>query len=157
MNKRITSLLGILILMSAALAFGQQKQVTADLKQFKVVVTNGVESLKPADTVKPGEVIEYVATYQNNGKEPVKNVVGTIPVPSGMEFTPDAKLKAPDAAAASDGKFGSLPLKHKVTKNGVEVDEVLPYSAYRSLRWNLGTLAPGQKVEVKARVKVSAH
>ncbi len=155
MNKRI-GILGMLLLLLMTASFAQEKQVKIDLKQFKVVTTNGVESLQPTDKAKPGEVIEYVASVHNTGKTAVKNVQPIIPVPSGMEYTPDAKLKAPDAAATSDGKYAALPLKHKVQRNGVQVEEVVPYSEYRSLRWNVGTLAPDQTVEVKARVRLTA-
>ena len=155
MSKRLINLLGIIVLLSATAAMGQGKQVKVELKQAKVVVNGGVETLQPTDKAKPGDVIEYTATYHNIGKTAVKAVAGDIPVPVGMEYVPDAKLKAPDLAATNDGKFAPLPLKHKVMKNGVQVEEVLPYSEYRILRWNIGTLAPDQKVEEKARVKLT--
>jgi uncharacterized repeat protein (TIGR01451 family) len=152
MKSKTIWLVGTLLLATATAAFGQVK---VDLKQFKIVETNGKQELVSADKAKPGEVIEYVATYHNAGKAAVKNVKGTIPVPAGMEYVPDAKLKAPDMAAAADGKFAPLPLKHKVVRNGVSVEEILPYSAYRALQWNIGALAPDQKVELKAHVKVA--
>ena len=152
MKTRAITILAILLLATATAAFGQVK---VDLKQFKVVDVNGKQTLQSADKAKPGEVIQYVATYHNTAKTPAKNVVGTIPVPNGMEYTPDANLKAPDMAAAADGKFAPLPLKHKVTRNGAQVEEVLPYSAYRSLQWRIGTMEPGQKVELKANVKLA--
>ena len=152
MKNRAISFLAILLLVTATAAFGQVK---VDLKQFKVVDANGKQSLQSADKAKPGEIIQYVATYHNAGKAAAKNVVGTIPVPSGMEYTPDPNLKAPDMAAAADGKFAPLPLKHKVMRNGVQVEEVLPYSAYRSLQWKIGTMAPDQKIELKANVKLA--
>ena len=152
MKNRAIAFFGFLMLVSATAAFGQ---VTVDLKQLKVVESNGKQELVASSKGKPGDVFEYVATYHNTGKTAAKNVVGTIPVPNGMEYTPDASSKAPDMAAAADGKFAPVPLKHKVLRNGVQVEEVLPYSAYRSLQWKIGTLAPDQKVELKARVKLA--
>lgn len=152
MKKRAITFLGLLLLVSATAAFGQVK---VDLKQLKVVESNGKQELVASSKGKPGDVFEYVATYHNTGKTAVKNVIGTIPVPNGMEYTPDTSLKAPDMAAASDGKFAPVPLKHKVLRNGVQVEEVLPYSAYRSLQWKIGSLEPDQKVELKARVKLA--
>ena len=152
MKNRSITFLVFALLVTATAAFGQVK---VDLKQFKVVDVNGKQELVSTDKAKPGEVIEYVATYHNTGKTAVKNVVGTIPVPNGMEFTPEPTQKAPDMAAASDGKFGPVPLKHKALRNGVQVEEVLPYSAYRALQWKIGTMAPDQKVELKARVKLA--
>jgi uncharacterized repeat protein (TIGR01451 family) len=152
MKKLAISFVGFLLLVTATAAFGQVK---VDLKQFKVVDTNGKQELLAVEKTKPGDVVEYVATYHNVGKAAVKNVVGTVPVPNGMEYVPDQNTKAPDMAAAADGKFAPVPLKHKVMRNGVQVEEVLPYSAYRSLQWKLGTMMPDQKIELKARVKLA--
>ncbi len=153
MKNRALCFLGTFLIATALSALGQVK---VEMKQFKVVESAGRQTLVSAEKTKPGELLQYVATYHNSGKAAVKNVVGTIPVPNGMEYTPDPNLKAPDMAAAADGKFAPVPLKHKVMRNGVQVEEVLPYSAYRSLQWKLGTLAPDQKVEVKANVKVAS-
>jgi uncharacterized repeat protein (TIGR01451 family) len=151
MKNRTISFIGIMLLVTAA-AFGQVK---VELKQFKVVESNSKQELVATDKGKPGDVFQYIATYHNTSKTAAKNVLGTIPVPNGMEYTPDASSKAPDMAAAADGKFAPVPLKHKVLRNGVQVEEVLPYSAYRSLQWKIGTMEPDQKIELKARVKLA--
>lgn len=158
MKTRTNMMIVVLFFVAcSAAAFAQAKGdlVKVDLKQFKVVQANGKEELQPAEKAKPGEVIEYVATYHNSSNAGVKNVTGTIPVPVGTEYLPDASLKAPDMAAAADNKFAPLPLKRKVMRNGAEVEELLPYSEYRLLRWNIGAMAADASVVLKAKVKLA--
>jgi uncharacterized repeat protein (TIGR01451 family) len=153
----LVAFLFVVALSTAALAQAKADLVKVDLKQFKVTQVNGKEDLQAASSFKPGEVIEYVATYHNTGKAAVKNVNGTIPVPVGTEYLPDANLKAPDMAAGADKSYAPLPLKRKVMRNGVETEELLPYSEYRFLRWNIGQMAPDATAVLKARVKIAEH
>jgi uncharacterized repeat protein (TIGR01451 family) len=104
------------------------KTIKAELKQFLVRTEAGKEVLKPANEVKPGDLIEYRATYTNQGSSPVRAVVAQLPIPVGLEYQP----------RSASGK-----------------KEAVPYYEYRSIRWNLGQLAAGAKVEVAARARVS--
>ena len=75
------------------------------------VVENGKETLAPIQSVKPGEVIEYRATYKNVSTNAVKNLVATIPVPKNTEY--QAKTASPLATAEAsidNVTFGSIPL-----------------------------------------------
>ncbi len=156
-TNNLIAFLFVVALSATAVAQAKAGMVKVDLKTSKVVQVNGKEELQDANSAKPGEVLEYVATYHNTGNAAVKNVKGDIPVPAGTEYVPDARLKAPDLAAGADKNFAPLPLKRKVMRNGVEVEELLPYSEYRILRWNIGQMAPGATVVLKARVKLAEH
>jgi uncharacterized repeat protein (TIGR01451 family) len=115
------------------------------------------EVLSDATTVKPGELIEYRATYTNKGKAVVTNLLATLPIPPGTEYqgstaTPKTGVKA----SLGDGKFEPIPLKRKVKlPDGKEVERNVPLTEYKSLQWSLGELAAGKSVVVSARVRVT--
>lgn len=130
--------------------------IAIELTQFKVVKNEkGEEQLADAATVKPGDVIEYRATYTNKSDKAVVGLVGNLPIPEGLEYLP--RSAKPGAtlvkAAASDGVFASEPLV-RTLPNGKT--EPLPYNEYRSLRWTLGQLPAGGVTAVSARAKVEA-
>src|SRR5215469_2429461 len=130
-------------------------EVKVVLTASKVVVVNGKEQKESSDKAKPGEVIEYIAEYRNTGKAPVTNVVATLPVPSGMEFVPEAAQPQQIMASTDEKTYAPVPLKRKVTgADGKPVEQVVPYPEYRSLRWNLGEIQGGGSKSVKARMKV---
>ena len=130
-------------------------EVKVILTAHKIVKTDGTEQSISADKAKPGDVIEYVATYKNTDTKPATNVTATLPIPHGMEYIPNTA--SPDHAMAStdDQNYGAVPLKRTVKDaNGKSVEELVPYSEYRSLRWQLGAMPGGATRDVKARMKV---
>lgn len=138
-----------------ALTFAAVAEVGVNLSATKILVRNGKEAREKAERVKPGEVLEYVAVYENKDKAAVRGVMATLPIPSGTEYVP-ASENPKDFEISTDGKeFGKYPLMRK-TKDarGQEVMTRVPVKEYRFLRWALGDLAPGAKKSVKARVKV---
>jgi hypothetical protein len=48
-----------------------------------------------------------------------------------------------------------MPLKRTVTRNGAQVEELVPYREYRALRWNAGELGGENSLAFTARVRVS--
>lgn len=132
-------------------------EVKVVLTANKIVVVNGKEQMQPSDKAKPGEVIEYVAEYRNTGNASVTNVVATLPVPAGMEFLPDTAQPQQIMASTDEHNFAPVPLKRKVTgPDGSTVEQLVPYSEYRSLRWTLGKIPGGDSKSVKARMKVKS-
>jgi uncharacterized repeat protein (TIGR01451 family) len=131
----------------------QKKAVAVVLTQAKVVKdAEGKEQLLAADSVKPGDVLEYTATYTNHTGKSVSGLVANLPIPEGLEYLP--KSAKPGAAlvkvATKDGAFAAEPLAHTV--NGKT--ELVPYNEYRSLRWTLGQLPANGVAAVTARAKV---
>jgi uncharacterized repeat protein (TIGR01451 family) len=139
----------------AALSLPVLAEVKVMLTANKVVVLNGKEQMAPSDKAKPGEVIEYVAEYRNTGNAPVTDVIATLPVPAGMEFLPDTAQPQQMMASTDEHNFAPVPLKRKVAgPDGRTVEQLVPYSEYRSLRWTLGKIPGGDSKSVKARMKV---
>lgn len=127
--------------------------VLIQLTQKKVVSGAQGERLEEATSVKPGDVIEYRATYTNVSKQPVQGLVAKLPVPEGLEYLP--KSAKPSNAtlqmAGRDGQFGVEPLQRKAADGSVQT---LPYTEYRTMRWSVGQLNAGASVVVSARAKV---
>lgn len=127
--------------------------VKVNLQAFKVVSANGKESLVESKTAKPGDVLEYRATYNNVSKKNVANLLATLPVPKGMEYV--ALSSQPSSALASvDGQnFSAVPLMRRQA-DGKE--QPVPAAEYRALRWKVADLQPGKSFVVSARVRVAA-
>jgi uncharacterized repeat protein (TIGR01451 family) len=129
--------------------------VKAELKQEKVTVLGGKEVKGPADKTAPGDVIEYTVVYKNTDKSPAGNVVAHLPIPANMVFVAGSAVPAGAMASLDSINFAPIPLKHKVKNaQGQMVEQDVPLSEYRALRWSLGDLAAGESRTVSARVKV---
>ena len=112
--------------------------------------------MQSAAIAKPDDVLEEVATYTNTSKSALKSVEATLPIPPNTELVM-ASVKPTSAKASIDGKsFSKLPLTRKVRQaNGVEVEQPVPLSEYRYLRWYPGELQPGKPLSFSARFKVA--
>lgn len=122
----------------------------------KVLVADGREKLVTAERALPGEVIQYDARYRNQSKGTVRQLAPTLPIPAGMVFVPDSATPAP-AQASLDGKtFAPLPLKRRITRpDGQVVEEEIPATEIRAVRWQVGDLAAGGTTNVIARVRLA--
>jgi uncharacterized repeat protein (TIGR01451 family) len=141
---------------STALAKGESSAVVGTLDQKRVAQVDGKETLLPGDTVKPGDLIEYQLKYANNGATNVADLVVTLPIPKGLEYTGAMKPQA--KFASLDGvKFEPIPLKRTVrTADGKEVVREVPLSEYRALRWDAGQLQAGKASQFSARARVES-
>jgi len=146
-------LLCSMVISATAIAAPAADPVKVGLQAFKVVLTGGKESLVESKTAKPGETLEYRATYTNTGKKAVTNLAATLPVPLGMEYV--ALSSQPSNALASvDGQnFSAVPLMRRQA-DGKE--QPVPAAEYRALRWKVADLQPGKSFVVSARVRVAA-
>lgn len=148
----------LLFVVAAWPAAAQQPQsnpLVTKLEARKVVrAADGKESFAPAESARPGDVIEYVATYRNTGKQPLRNLEATLPIPQNTEFIPGSAH--PDNAKASlDAKsFAAMPLKRTTVKDGKPVEALVPARDYRSLRWYAVELPAEKTATYTARVKV---
>jgi uncharacterized repeat protein (TIGR01451 family) len=157
--KRYPELLSIILLICAALAIPvmASAEVIANLTARKVVsAPGGGPAYQPADQASPGDVIEYQAVYTNQGKSLVKNLVPTMPIPSGMEYIPGSAKPAQVMASLDGKKFEAVPLKRMVTlPNGKQELREVPYEEYRFVRWTGGDMTAGSSTMVSARTKMS--
>ncbi len=144
-------------LLAAASSFAfAQNAVESKLEVMRVVTKDGKEVLEPAGSAKPGDILQYVATYTNKSKATVSKLEATLPIPANTELIP-ASIKPAGAKASLGGSnFADLPIKRKVKQaDGKEVETPVANSEYRSLRWYPDTLAAGANFVASARVKVS--
>lgn len=111
-----------------------------DLTANKVVKTaEGKLVYSPVSTASKGTVIQYKATYTNTINKDISDLAVTLPIPANMTFTGEAHPAS--AQASIDNKnYADMPLMRKVNGKMVKV----PYSEYKSLRWNI-KLLPAQK------------
>lgn len=159
-REMIRKALGI-ALAAAAAALPAQAQtpakdpVEARLEVRKIVrAPDGRESTAAADSVKPGDVLEYVVTYRNNGAQAVRDFIATLPIPQATELVAGSERPAGASASVDSRDFGPVPLKRKVRRDGREVEEAVPSRDYRALRWRAPELKAGQQVRYSARVRV---
>ena len=139
---------------SLALAQKGAEPVESVLVARKVVVAEGRESLVDAADARPGDVIEYAATYRNTGKEAIRGLKATLPIPPQTEFIPGSARPA-KAQASLDGRaFADMPLRRKATRNGQAVEEDVPWREYRAIRWAAGDLGAGSSLTYTIRVRV---
>ena len=93
----------------------------------------------PVRTAPAGTVIQYKANYTNTVDKDINDLMVTLPIPANMTFTGDAMPAS--AQASTDGKnYADMPLMRKVDGKMVKI----PYSEYRTLRWNI-KLLPAKK------------
>lgn len=126
------------------------------LVRNKIILADGKEARQDAAVAKPGDILEEVATYTNRSAGLLKGLEATLPVPPNTELVM-ASLTPANAKASVDGKiFAAVPLKRKVKQpNGVEIEQAVPLSEYRYLRWYPGELPAQKSLVFTARFKVA--
>lgn len=146
------------VLVAATWPVAAQQQgnpLVTQLEARKVVRgADGKETFGAADNAKPGDVIEYVATYRNTGKQPLRDLEATLPIPANTEFLPGTANPS-NAKASLDAKtFAAMPLKRTTVKDGKPVEALVPARDYRALRWSTAELPAEKSARYTARVKV---
>lgn len=132
--------------------------LAATLEAHKVVVTpDGKEQFTTAAEAKPGDVLEYRATYKNVSKAPLRSVMATLPVPAtGVELMLNSAVPTGVEASIEGTQFAPIPLKRLVKMtDGTHRQQLVPAVEYRFLRWPLGDLPAGASKTVSARVRVT--
>ena len=131
-------------------------KLVSQLKVWTVVKqADGAETLQPAETVKPGDVLQYSTVYTNPTPRAVSRLVTNLPIPVGTEWVATGTLPS-TVLASLDGKvFAPVPLMRKTRRaDGQWVDVPVPLNEYRSLRWPEQQLAAGSSFTTTARVRV---
>ncbi len=137
LRKTLVAALAAVSLMSFAHA---EDALKMELSANKVTTSaDGKVSYAPISTAPAGTVVQYKATYSNTINQDISDLAVVLPIPANMTFTGEA---TPASAQASiDGKnYADMPLMRKVNGKMVKI----PYSEYRTLRWNI-KLLPAQK------------
>ncbi|WP_296245703.1 MULTISPECIES: hypothetical protein [unclassified Psychrobacter] len=135
-NTLLASLASVFLLGTA----NADDALKMDLTANKVVKSaEGKTTYLPVRNAPAGTVIQYKATYSNTINKDIQDLAVVLPIPANMTFTGEA---FPSSAQASiDGKnYADMPLMRKVDGKMVKI----PFSEYRTLRWNI-KLLPAQK------------
>jgi uncharacterized repeat protein (TIGR01451 family) len=127
------------------------------LERRKVQLVAGKELLQTAETAKPGDVLEEIATYTNRSSAPLAGVEATLPVPANTQLVPSS-VNPPNARASVDGvTFSPMPLRRTVRlADGTAVEREVPAGEYRFLRWYPGKLDAKQSLAFGARFRVNS-
>ena len=148
--KIYLSLISVVVLLSLT----AQAELKAVLKMEKVSIQNGKEVLSPVGSAAPGETLQLTMVYKNTDKEHVTEVFAKLPIDPREEYIPGTANPASVMASTDGANFSPLPLKRLVkASDGKMVEQEVPASEYRALRWALGDLAGGASRTVSARVK----
>ncbi|MBS0457576.1 MAG: hypothetical protein JSS44_09640 [Proteobacteria bacterium] len=129
--------------------------VVSQLEVQKVVAEAGHPVLKSAADAKPGDTLQYRATYTNRGDSAAQHLLAKLPIPKGTTLVAESGQPA-GAMGSTDGQhFEAMPLLRAVVgKDGKAQREVVPLAEIRALRWDLGTLDPKQSKVVRLNVHV---
>lgn len=149
------SLAGALVL--GGLAAAQAPAITTTLQASRVDLVDGKAVHKPAESGRPGDLIEYAGTYRNTGKSPVERLAATIPVPAGTTYVASTAEPAGALASVDGTRFAAMPLMRTVRQaDGSTRQEPVPLADYRFVRWDLGTLPASAERVVRLRVRIDA-
>lgn len=135
------------------------QDVVVNMEVKKIVKgDDGKEVLASADQAKPGDILQYTATYTNKAKKDWRDLEATIPIPPFTEYVPGSSRPAGARASLDGQNFQSIPLRRKVKQaDGKEVTQLVPYGEYRTIRWFAGKLSENQELKFSTRVKVLSN
>ena len=139
-NTLLASLTSVLLLSTSH----ADDALKMDLTVNQVIKNaEGKISYVPVRTAPKGTVIQYKANYLNTINKDIQDLAVVLPIPANMTFTGEA---SPASAQASiDGKnYMDMPLMRKVNGKMVKI----PYSEYRTLRWNIKLLPANKSAAV---------
>ena len=134
------------------------------IEQLKEVVESKGNShttrMVPAKSVSPGDVVEYVLTYQNSGDEAATNAVIEDPIPKGTTYIANSATGEGALIAFSNdgGKTFADPTKLtsevRLLSGAVEKRVATP-AEYTHVRWTIQRVPAGATGKVAFRVKVN--
>ena len=151
----VTALTGAVVVIPA-FAFAEG-DVTVTLTANRMITKSGAAEVSaPAAQVRPGDVIEYRASYRNQGASRVHGVAATLPIPAGTEYVARSASPAAQLASTDGLTFAPIPLTRRVRlADGREVTREIALTEYRALRWTLGSIDAHRQQVVRARVRVT--
>ncbi|MBA3493072.1 MAG: hypothetical protein H0T87_02820 [Gammaproteobacteria bacterium] len=113
------------------------------------------ERYMPAEHAKPGDLIEYRATYANQLQKNLSGVLATLPIPAGMVYAPADITPKPVLASLDGVRFEPVPIKRMVRNpDGTKALKEVPLEEYHALRWTLDAIRAGQAKTVRARMRI---
>lgn len=157
-------LVAFALAISLAAAAAAKPRIVVAIQQSKEIVettdAGNKTRLVPATSASPGEVLEYVLSYKNEGDEAATNAVIEDPIPKGTTFLANtATGESAEITFSSDGgKTFAVPVKLtyeiKLPSGAVERRVATP-AEYTNVRWTVKQIAPGARGQVSFRVRVN--
>jgi uncharacterized repeat protein (TIGR01451 family) len=114
----------------------------------------------PVTSASPGDVLEYVLVYTNQGDELATNAVIEDPVPKGTRFIANsaagegAEITFSNDNGKSFAPAVKLTYEVKLPSGAVERRVATP-SEYTNIRWTIPRVPPGASGKVSFRVRVN--
>ena len=145
---------------TASHALAQDEAVRSTLEAHAVTTAeDGSEVFAPAETIKPGGVIEYRIVYENLTDAPLNNFVVNGAIPESTAFISESNRSSVGAVfevEVSDLGWSTAPAYRTVVSDGgVETLERIPAREYTAIRWQLAEpLGAGESVQSIYRVQV---
>lgn len=160
MNIRASFVLFIFLFAQVLVIQAQgNEDVTSELTTYRISTDDaGNETAVEVSEIRPGDTIEYRLTYTNNTENDISNLVPILPIPVGVQYLDDtAEPTISSASLSTTGdNFQTLPIMREVTQqNGETVEQEVPASEFRRLRWMVDSLAAQESVTLRARVQVN--
>jgi len=157
-------LLGVLAATAFSAVIADEDPLTSALEAYIVTeAEDGSEAVEPAESVIPGDLIEYRIKYSNNGENAISGLVVTGPVPSGVEYvgeSADSEEPHDLEVSTDDGETWQVePVVRTVTdESGETREEVVPPSDYTHVRWvSVNPMDPEETQQYSYRVRVKAE
>lgn len=154
------AILASLALMASAAVMAAEP-VSSHMEAYRVArAADGSEKLEAATAIKPGEVIEYQITYNNDDAKPVSDMLINAPVPASTVYLEgSARSPVRSQVRFSDDRgqtWQTAPLKHKrVDGNG---EEVVAPERYTNVQWRAEEpLSKGKTQKYSYRVRVATN
>jgi uncharacterized repeat protein (TIGR01451 family) len=162
MNIR-TLMLSLCVLLFASPAWAKPRIVISIAQSKEVVETKSgarTTRMTPTDTASPGDVVEYVLSYANQGDELAKDAVVDDQIPKGTTYIANsASAEGAELTFSSDGgKTFAKPVKLTYefrSPSGAVEKRVATPAEYTHIRWTIKQVPPGGTGKVAFRVKVN--
>lgn len=155
-------LISFIIGITVANAQANKGPLQSNMQAFVITVNaDGKEASRPAEEVEPGEVIEYLLTYENISEAALQGIAVTGPIPDATAYianTANTPAQANFTVSIDNGKtFESEPVKRMIKNaQGEEVETIIPPSEYSHIRWTLNQpLQGGEKQTFRYRSVVN--
>ena len=155
----------IICLFVSAFAVAQEGPLESLLSVYRVVSEVGAdgqaeETLVETEEALPGETLEYVLTYSNNGDQALQGFVIKNRIPENTIYLGESNSSdiASDFLVSIDYgiTWEDVPVTRVVTDStGAERTVVIPPEQYTNVSWQVnGDLAPQEDFELRYRVEI---
>lgn len=149
------------LLLAAAASAGPRIAVSIAQRKEVTETKDGVRTARsvPATSVSPGDVVEYVLTWENRGDAVAKDANVDDPIPKGTTYLAGtATGEGAEITFSADGGKTFAPavrLTYEVRlPSGAVEKRVATPAEYTHVRFTLKSIPPGAKGTVAFRVKV---